>query len=140
MTNEGIVTKLMPHGMAEVAVTRATACGGSCSSCEGCMYEREMKAVAKNLVGAKPGQKVTIESRTSVVFNAAMLVYVMPLVFFIAGYAIAAALGAGEGVCVAVSFAFLAVSGALLVVTQRRKKDKTIDFNIIDICEGEDND
>lgn len=140
MTNEGIVTKLMPHGMAEVAVTRATACGGSCASCEGCMYEREMKAVAKNLVDAKPGQKVTIESRTSVVFNAAMLVYVMPLVFFIAGYALAAALGASEGVCVAVSFAFLAVSAVLLVVTQRRKKDKTIDFNIIEICEGEEND
>lgn len=140
MTNEGVVTKLMPRGMAEVAVTRATACGGSCSSCEGCMYEREMKAVAQNRVGAKPGQKVVIESRTSVIFNAALLVYVMPLVFFIAGYAASAALGASEGVCIAVSFAALVFSGVLLVVTQRKKKADSIDFNIIQICEDEQND
>ena len=97
MTNEGIVTKLLPNDMAEVAVVRQTACGGSCSSCEGCMYEREMKTAAKNLVNARPGQRVVIESRTSVIFNAALLVYVMPLVLFIAAYAIAAALGAAEG-------------------------------------------
>lgn len=140
MTNEGVVTKLMPGKMAEVAVTRATACGGSCSSCEGCMYEREMKAVAKNLVDAKPGQKVVIESRTSVIFNAALLVYVMPLIFFVAGYALAYLLGASEGLCIAVSFIMLVLSGALLVVTQRKKKNNTIDFNIIEICEGEDDD
>lgn len=140
MTNEGVVTKLMPGKMAEVAVTRATACGGSCSSCEGCMYEREMKAVAKNLVDAKPGQKVVIESRTSVIFNAALLVYVMPMVFFVAGYALAYLLGAGEGLCIAVSFIMLVLSGALLVITQRKKKDKTIDFNIIEICEGDGDD
>ena len=60
MTNEGIVTKLLPHGMAEVAVTRASACGSSCSSCETCMYANEVKAAAKNLVSAKPGQTVVI--------------------------------------------------------------------------------
>lgn len=140
MTNEGVVTKLMPKGMAEVAVTRATACGGSCASCEGCMYEREMKALAKNLVDAKPGQKVVIESRTSVIFNAALLVYVMPLIFFIAGYAVSALLGATEGVCIAVSFLALLLSAVILVVTQRRKKQQSIDFNIIEICEDKQND
>ncbi len=136
MTNEGIVTKLLPNGMAEVAVERQTACGGSCSSCEGCMYEREMRTAAKNLVNAKPGQRVVIESRTSLVFNAALLVYVMPLVLFIAAYAAAAALGAAEGVCILVSFVSLLVSGFILIMTQRKKKNKSIDFNIIEICEG----
>ena len=136
MTNEGIVTKLLPNSMAEVMVMRQTACGGSCGSCEGCMYEREMKTAAKNLVNAKVGQRVVIESRTSVIFNAAMLVYVMPLVLFIAAYAIAAALGAAEGLCILISFASLVVSGFILVQTQRKKKKKSIDFNIIEICEG----
>ncbi len=40
------------------------------------------------------------------------MVYIMPIVLFLLGYAIAAALGAGEGVCIAVSFAALAVSAA----------------------------
>lgn len=139
MTNEGIVTKLLPNGMAEVAVTRASACGSSCSSCEGCMFQNEVKAAAKNLAGAVPGQKVVIESKTSVIFNAALLVYVMPLVFFVAGYAIASALGAGEGLCIAVSFTALLLSAVLLVLTQKKKKHKPIDYNIIKICEGEDN-
>jgi len=135
MTNEGIVTKLLPNGMAEVAVMRQTACGGGCSSRGGCMYEREMKTAAKNLVNAKPGQRVVIESRTSVIFNAAFLVYVMPLVLFVAAYAAAAALGAAEGVCILVSFVSLLVSGFILIRTQRNKKTKSIDFNIIKICE-----
>lgn len=136
MTNEGIVTKLLPNGMAEVAVVRQTACGGSCASCEGCMYEREMKTAAKNLVSARVGQRVVIESRTSVIFSAALLVYVMPLVLFVAAYAAAAALGASEGLCILVSFVSLIVSGFILIQTQRRKKNKSVDFNIIEICGG----
>ena len=93
-------------------------------------------SAAKNLVNARPGQRVVIESRTSVIFNAALLVYVMPLVLFIAAYAIAAALGAAEGVCILVSFVSLLVSGFILIQTQRKKKNKSIDFNIIEICEG----
>ena len=125
MTNEGIVTKLLPHGMAEVAVTRASACGSSCSSCETCMYANGVKAAAKNLVSAKP----------SVVFGAAMLVYVMPLILFIIGYAIAYSLGASEGLCVGVSFLTLLISGAVLITYQRKRKNKKIDYNIVEICE-----
>lgn len=135
MTNEGIVTKLLPHGMAEVAVTRASACGSSCSSCETCMYANGVKAAAKNLVSAKPGQKVVIETKSSVVFGAAMLVYVMPLILFIIGYAIAYSLGASEGLCVGISFLTLLVSGAVLITYQRKRKNKKIDYNIVEICE-----
>ena len=65
MTQEGIVTKLFPNGMAEIAVTRMTACGGNCGSCESCMLQSEVKTLAKNLVSAQPGQRVLIESRSS---------------------------------------------------------------------------
>ena len=117
MTNEGVVTKLLPNGMAEVAVTRATA--------SGVMGRSKLKSK---------------RSRSSVIFNAALLVYIMPLVFFIGGYALAYALGALEGVRIAVSFAFLAVSAVVLVVTQRSKKREPINFNIIEICEDGQND
>ena len=98
MTQEGIVTRLFPHDMAEVAVTRMTACGGNCGSCESCMLQSEVKAIAKNHVSAEPGQRVLIESRTSPVFGAVFLVYVMPLVCFLLGYGAAYAAGLAAGI------------------------------------------
>lgn len=132
MTQDAIVTKLLPHDMAEVAVTRSTACGGNCGSCESCMFQSELKAVARNLIEAKPGQRVVIESKSSRIFGAAILVYVMPLLFFLLGYALAALAGAGEGIRILVSFAALLVSAVVLVLSQRRENDKKpITFDII---------
>lgn len=136
MTNEGVVTKLLPNSMAEVAVARSTACGGNCGSCEACAFQNTLKTVATNRPGALPGQRVVVETSSSVIFGAAMLVYVMPLLFFIAGYAAASALGASEGISILVSFLALALSAVLLVATQRRKKKNDIRFDIIEICEG----
>lgn len=136
MTNEGVVTKLLPNSMAEVAVARSTACGGNCGSCEACAFQNTLKTVATNRPGAVPGQRVVVETSSSVIFGAALLVYIMPLLFFIAGYAAASFLGASEGICVLVSFLALALSAVLLVVSQRGKKKKDIKFDIIEICEG----
>jgi len=133
MTNEGIVTRLLPNSMAEVAVTRSTACGGNCGSCEACQFQSELKTIARNIAGARPGQKVTIETSSSVIFGAALLVYIMPLIFFILGYVISSLLGASEGICVLVSFVFLVLSAVVLVISQRKKKNKKIDFEIIEI-------
>ena len=132
MTQDAIVVKLLPHDMAEVAVTRSTACGGNCGSCGACIFQSELRAVARNRIGARPGQRVVIESRTATVFKAAALVYVMPLVLFFLGYGLAAALGAGEGLCILVSFLALALGAGLMVLTQRRAREKDkISFDII---------
>ena len=131
MTQEGIVTKLFPNGMAEIAVTRMTACGGNCGSCESCMLQSEVKTLAKNLVSAQPGQRVLIESRSSAVFGAIFLVYVMPLVFFLLGYGAASLVGLREGLCILCSFIGLAFGALLLVLSQKRKKKKEIEYDII---------
>ena len=132
MTQDAVVTKLMPRGMAEVTVVRSTACGGSCGSCESCIYQNELKSLARNKIDAQPGQKVVIESKTSVVVGAAMLVYIMPLALFLIGYALAAAAGASEGLCIAVSFAALVVGAVILVTSQKLRKNKNpITFDIV---------
>ena len=132
MTQDAVVIKLLPKEMAEVAVTRGTACGGNCGSCESCMFQSELRVEARNLIQAKPGQRVTISSKSSRIFGAAFLVYIMPLLFFFAGYALASLSGAGEGIRILVSFASLIVSAALLVFTERRtKKGKAITFDIV---------
>ena len=131
MTQEGIVTKRLPDGMAEVAVTRMTACGGNCGSCESCMLQSEVKAVASNHIDAQPGERVMIESRSSSVFGAIFLVYVMPLVFFLIGYGAASMAGLREGLCIVCSFLGLAFGALVLILTQRRRKTNAISYAII---------
>ncbi|MCR5664405.1 MAG: SoxR reducing system RseC family protein [Oscillospiraceae bacterium] len=132
MTQEAVVTRLLPEGMAEVAVKRTTACGGNCGSCESCVFENELKTPALNRIEAKPGQKVLIRSESSKVFGAAMLVYVMPLLFFLFGYALAVVLGLSENLRIVFSFVFLLIGAVVLVLSQRRKKaENAITFEIV---------
>ena len=73
-----------------------------------------------------------IESRTSKVISAAFWVYIIPLVFFILGFAAASLLGASEGICILSSFLFLIVGAAALVRYQRKQdSEKQIQFEII---------
>ena len=132
MTQDAVVTRILPNDMAEVAVARSTACGGSCGSCESCIFQSEIKTVARNLIDARPGQKVVIASKSSTVFGAAALVYVMPIVLFILGYALAFLAGASEGACILVSFMALVLSAVILVVSQKKKKNQqAFTFDII---------
>ena len=124
MTQDAIVTKCLPNGMAEVVVTRTTACGSNCGNCESCIFQSELKTLARNQVDAKPGQRVVIESKSSKIYGAAMLVYILPIVLVVFGYAVAYAAGAGEGVCVASSFAGLLIGAAIIVMSQRLGKNK----------------
>ena len=113
-------------------MTRSTACGSNCGSCESCIFQSELKAVARNRINARPGQHVVIESRTSKVFSAAVLVYVMPLVLFVLGFVIATVLGASEGLAILVSFLALILAAVILVRQQRRQsEDRQIQFEII---------
>ena len=132
MTQDAVVLHLLPDDMAEVAVTRGTACGGNCGSCESCKFQKEMHIQARNTIQAQPGQKVVIESKSSKIYAAALLAYGMPLLFFLRGYALGALFGAGEGIRILMSFAALALSGLVLVLSQRRKNGKNpITFDII---------
>lgn len=137
MTQEAVITKLLPDNMAEVVVTRGTACGSNCGNCESCIYDSKVKALAKNQIGALRGERVVISSKTSFVFGAAVLVYVMPLVLFLIGFAIAHMLGGSEGVCVLTSFIGLVLGAVIIVLSQRLKKDKKPPvYTIIGLSEG----
>ena len=134
MTQEAVVTKLLPDGMAEVAVKRTTACGGNCGSCESCVFQNELKTPAFNRIQARPGQKVLIESQSSRIFKAAFLVYIFPLLLFFLAYLIAAAFSAGESIRIIASFLGLCIGAVFVVLSQKhvREKDK-ISFEIIQL-------
>ena len=132
MTQDAIVFKCLNDEMAEVVVTRATACGSNCSSCEACVFQNELKTVARNLIGAKPGQKVLIESKSSRVYGAILLVYIVPIVLAIIGCFSAYAAGASEGICVLCTFLGFMLGAAVVVISQKLKRDKqSIIFDIV---------
>lgn len=133
MTQEAIVFRRLANNMAEVVVTRSTACGSNCGNCESCIFQSEIKTVAKNLINAGPGQRVIIESKSSRIYGAALMVYILPMVLALAGYFISYALGATEGISILGSFIGLALGAVILVVTQRRKMaTDPITFDIIE--------
>ncbi len=132
MTQDAIVFKCLNDEMAEVVVTRATACGSNCSSCEACVFQNELKTVARNLIGAKPGQKVLIESKSSRVYGAILLVYIVPILLAIIGCFSAYAAGASEGICVLCTFLGFMLGAAVVVISQKLKRYKqSITFDIV---------
>lgn len=131
MTQDAVVTRVFPNGLAEVAVTRGTACGSNCGNCESCAFQNELKAIAKNSVHATQGEKVIIESVSSRIFSAAFLLYIVPFIALFIGYAVAATNSLSEGLCILVSFGFFLVAVAIVVVYQRiNKRKKPITFEI----------
>jgi len=136
MTQEAVVTRVFPHQMAEVAVARTTSCGGNCGSCESCIFQSELKTVAFNRCHAAPGQRVLIETQSARIYGAALLVYIVPLLCFLAGYAIAYLCHLPESGCVAVSFAALILGSAAIVAQQKKKKSgEQIRFEIVSLLE-----
>jgi sigma-E factor negative regulatory protein RseC len=132
MTASGIVIKLVDQHRAEVEVERGTACGGNCGSCEACVFQNELKTVARNRIGAKPGQRVLIESKSSRVYGAILLVYIVPILLAVLGCFAAYAAGASEGICVLCTFLGFILGAVITVLTQRMKRTKSdISFDIV---------
>lgn len=76
-----------PDGSAQVVCVRQSACSGDCHKCSGCgAVEQAMIFTARNPIGARPGDVVNVESATGPVLKAAVVLYMLPLVLFIAGY------------------------------------------------------
>lgn len=76
-----------PDGSARVMYLRQSACSGDCHKCSGCgAAEQTMIFTARNPIGARAGDIVNVESATGPVLKAAAVLYMLPLVLFIAGY------------------------------------------------------
>ena len=81
------VTKILDNGTAEVSVKRQSACGHDCEECAGCgVTGAAVQARAANPIGAKPGQKVVVQSDTQKMLGIVALVYLTPVVLFLVGY------------------------------------------------------
>ncbi len=126
MTQQGIIKKLLPDGMAEIEVTRRSSCGHDCAKCGGCggLETQVLYVTARNKVEAKVGERVLIEGETKQMLGLAGLAYMLPVVLFFLGFAVGAMLGKGEGIsalCGGIGFVAGIVAG---VVYSRRMKER----------------
>lgn len=81
------VRNTLENGMAQVIRTRESACSGDCHKCAGCGAQQEtMILTVHNPIDAKAGDLVVIESATGPVLKAAAMLYILPVVLFLAGY------------------------------------------------------
>ena len=81
------VRNTLENGMAQVIRTRESACSGDCHKCSGCGAQQEtMILTVHNPIDAKAGDLVVIESATGPVLKAAAMLYILPVVLFLAGY------------------------------------------------------
>lgn len=98
------VTRILDAGRAEVSVRRQSACGHDCSTCGGgcseLMVQSNVTVVAENTICAIVGDLVTVETATSGVLGAAVLVYLVPFLLFFTGYLLVSAI-ATEAVAIA---------------------------------------
>lgn len=133
MTQQGTIKKLLPDGMAEIEVTRRSACGHDCAKCGGCggLETQTLYVTARNRAEAQVGERVLIEGETGQVLGIAVLVYLLPVVLFFAGYAAAGAMGAGSDTA-ALSGGVLFVIGILAAIwyNRRVKQRNEVPFEI----------
>ena len=84
------IKQLLDDGTAQVVHIRESACSGDCHKCSGCGAQKQaMLLKANNPIGAKPGDWVTVSSATGPVLLAAAVLYIVPIVLFVAGYLLA---------------------------------------------------
>ena len=136
MRQTALVLKTFPDDTAEISVQRKSACGGNCSGCQGCdMRQNVITVTADNTAGAKAGQMVTVEARTRLIFRYAIIVYIIPVLLLVLGYAAGMMLGLSEGMCILIGFGLLLTGAALIVAYYRKNKDNSLSYTISSVLE-----
>ena len=123
------VQKINADGTAQVLHLRQSACSGDCHKCAGCgAVQQKMLLTAQNPIGAKPGDLVRVESATGPVLQAALVMYMLPMVLFFVGYAIGAA-AFGRGALVG-CLAFVVSIGLAVIYDRKVLKKQNTEYTI----------
>ncbi len=138
MTQRAVVRRLLDGGRVEVLVQRVSACSHDCDSCAGCgsmVKEPELTAVALDPLGARVGQRVTVESSTSRVLRLAAMLYLLP---FVGLFAVSVLLrGVSEGTAALAGLgAFFAVLLGVCIPLDRHLRRRGVTYRVVALEEG----
>lgn len=133
MTQIATVERIIDSNHAVISVPRKSACGHDCEECAGCgVTGSAVKAKAANPIGARPGEKVVVESSTQKMLRIVALVYATPVVLFLLGYLGAFFLGAPVAVqYTAAIVGFIAGIAAAICYDRRLKAKGGLSFTIV---------
>ena len=122
MTQIATVERILDADHAEISVPRKSACGHDCEECAGCgVTGAAVHARASNPIGARPGQKVVVESSTKNM-----------LVLCLAGYVIMSLLTDSVAAQYAVAAAGFAAGIVFAIFYDRRLRARGgLTFNIV---------
>ena len=123
-------------GFAEVKVRRVSACASAhaCGSCDHCSMMENAPVVAENPEGAESGDTVIVESATSSVLGAAVLLYIVPFLLFISFYLLGGGLGWSEGAAIALGgVGFVLGLLSAMALDRWRKNHRPVQFKIVSI-------
>ncbi len=138
MTQTAVVSNIYENGLAEVLVSRTSACGHECygnsGACSGCLNEvKPLSVKAKNTVGAVVGERVVIETGTGAVLSAAILVYLLPLAFLVAALIFSsAALMPEASIVLSAVLSFALGCAASVIINRKIRRDRPLEYIIID--------
>ena len=133
MTQIATVERILDDSHVEISVPRKSACGHDCEECAGCGVSGvSVYAKALNTVGAKPGEKVVVESDTKKMLKIVSFVYLIPVVLFLTGYLVMLAVTASVAIQYTVAVLGAVVGVLLAVWYDRRVKARGgLSFTII---------
>ena len=138
MTQNAVVTEVVGD-RARIQVKRVSACAHDCERCGGgcgeMMKSAPVSVLAKNPLGAKPGDRVVVASDTGSILGVAALVYLFPILLFFIGYFVAGGCGVSEGTALGAGGVCFLLSGVGIMYLERRVRERKRNlFTIVEIC------
>lgn len=133
MTQIATVERIIDSNHALISVPRKSACGHDCEECAGCgVSGAAVKAKAVNPIGARPGQKVVVESSTKKMLGIVSFVYATPVILFILGYLLMAFTTTSVPLQYGVAIAGFVIGIVLAIFYDRKiKRQGGLTFNIV---------
>ena len=138
MTQKAVVRRRLSADKVEVQVKRVSACSHDCDKCAGCgsmVHVGDLIAVAQDLLGARVGQQVTVESSTSQTLSLAAALYLLPFVGLFVAYLLMGS--APEGLAAGVSIGvFLLVLVGVSLPLERLLRRRAVTLKVVALEEG----
>ena len=131
MTRSATVIRIIDPSTVQLVMGRSSACGKACEGCAGCLTTDKVVFIeALNSVGARTGDRVELDIPASGMSGIAFIVYIVPFLFFMAGYFAAKQMRASD------SYALIAgctgfILGILIAFSRNRSlKKKGLKVNV----------
>ena len=132
MTQIATVERLLYRDYAVISVPRKSACGHDCEECAGCgVTGAAVEARAANPIGAEPGQKVVVQSDTQKMLGIVAMVYLIPVVLFLACYLGTMLLVSPSAAGIAGGVGFAAGIGIAVLYDRRLRRQGGLRFTIV---------